>query len=214
VNRVQDLRNKWLSIAEKYSADNDFSYRLWEEIESYYSASGRYYHTLGHIGKLLRLFEEYETRITDKDAVQFAIWYHDIIYVPGRGDNETQSAELAEKRLRELRVSEEKIKTVTQLIEATKTHRFSDGADNFDGRFFLDSDLSILGANWEEYKEYAEQVRKEFSHVPEMAYRLGRSGVMKNFLNRESIYLTDALYERFEKKARRNIERELKLPGI
>ena len=207
----KDLQNKWLNLSGNYSSAGAM---LWDEIKIHYSSPGRYYHTLEHIEKLLILFEEFKLKIKEQDAVQFAIWYHDIIYVRGRGDNENRSAELAEKRLRELNVDEGKIQIVAKLIEATKTHRLIDAADNFDGRFFLDADLSILGADWEDYVEYTQQIRKEFSHVPEFAYSLGRSGVMKQFLNRERIYLTAEFYERFEKKARKNIERELKLLSV
>jgi predicted metal-dependent HD superfamily phosphohydrolase len=210
MKKFDELKKKWGSLARKYSSA-DLAAALWNEIEKHYTDPGRFYHTLEHIEKLLDLFDEYKTQLSDPDTVQFAIWYHDIIYVPGRGDNEIQSAALAEKRLQEAGVPENQIKTVIQLIEATKSHQLNAEIDNFDGQFFLDADLSILGSEWEDYSAYAANIRKEFSHIPESVYNLGRSGVMKNFLNRERIYLTDDFYQRFEKRARENIMYELEL---
>jgi predicted metal-dependent HD superfamily phosphohydrolase len=209
MNLSDDLKSKWLTLAAKYSDDGALANRLWEEIELNYSASARHYHTLGHIGKLLAIFGEYEVMITGKDAVEFAIWYHDIIYVPGRSDNETESARLAEKRMLELGVDEKIITTTIQLIEATKTHALSEETDNFDGRFLLDADLSILGADWEEYELYARQIRQEFYFVEKSAYVAGRGGVMQDFLKRERIYKTEEFFQKLGKKARENIEREL-----
>lgn len=208
-----DLRNKYLALASRYAAGREKVSDFWQEIETYYSASGRYYHTLSHIGNLLGLHEEYKSLLRRPDLVEFAIWYHDIIYDPKRGDNESLSAELAEKRMRELGVPENDIRIVKQLIEATKTHSLLSETETFDGRFFLDADLSILGAEPEVYREYAENIRREFSHVPPPVYSMGRAGVLKTFLNRERIFKTDELYARFEKQARENIGRELKLLG-
>lgn len=202
-------KNKWLKLALKYTDNQELANAIYNEIQDSYSSSGRYYHTLEHIDKLLAVFEEFKDKIGEKDAVEFAIWYHDIIYVPGRTDNETESARLAEKRMRELGIEAERISKTVQLIEATKTHRLTAEVDNFDGQFFLDADLSILGADWENYLAYAKDIRKEFSFVDKDAYAAGRGAVIQEFLRRERIYLTDELSQKLEGQARENIRREL-----
>lgn len=81
-------------------------------------------------------------------AVEFALFYHDIIYKVTRKDNEERSAIFAVERLKQLQEagkSDLRLNNIStrceKMILTTKTHTISD--DN-DTNLFTDADLSIL----------------------------------------------------------------------
>jgi predicted metal-dependent HD superfamily phosphohydrolase len=181
--------------------------KTFELLQNLYSEKHRFYHNLEHIKFLLALFEEFRGNIEDETAVFFSIWFHDAIYDPRRNDNEKQSAKLAAAHLGKLSLPESRIEKIEKIILATEKHS-AEGLDA-DGKLFLDFDLAILGASRADYKKYAGAVRQEYGFVSDEDYRTGRRRVLQNFLRRDFIYLTNAMRQRFEKNARRNLGEEL-----
>ena len=74
----------------------------------------------------------------------------------------------------------------------------------------LDGDLANLGAGDETYLAYSEAIRREYSWVPDAAYREGRLKVLTSFLGRERLYYTGPVAERFEARARSNMANEIR----
>ncbi|HEX8151356.1 MAG TPA: hypothetical protein VF591_29515 [Pyrinomonadaceae bacterium] len=173
----------------------------------HYSGPERHYHNLHHVAEMLRLLGQFGGGAADYGAVRFAAWFHDAVYDTRRGTNEEESAELAGRALNELGVPTQTAALTRRLILATKRHE-AEGDVPCLG-LFLDADLSILGAEGETYLAYREAIRREYSWVPEAAYREGRLKVLTNFLRRERLYYTDPLAERFEARARRNLSHEI-----
>lgn len=190
-----------------FCSDSNQVEKTFELLQNLYSEKHRFYHNLGHIKFLLTLFQEFENEIKDKQAIFFSIYFHDAIYEPQEKDNEKQSAKLACEELEKLSLPEEKILKIEKIILATEKH----SAENMDadGQLFLDFDLTILGAEDDIYDEYKNAIRAEYSFVPEIIYRTERKRIMQNFLQREFIYFTKTMRDKFEEKARRNIEREI-----
>jgi predicted metal-dependent HD superfamily phosphohydrolase len=118
--------------------------------------------------------------------------------------------ELEPRALRELGFAPQKIELVERMILATKRHERGDLPQ--EALAFLDADLSILGTDRERYDEYVRQVRKEYAHVPDDAFRTGRNAILRTFLERPRLYFTDEFFERFEASARANLYREVSLP--
>lgn len=190
-----------------FCPDTIQSEKTFELLQNLYSERHRFYHNLEHIKFLLALFQAFESELNDKQAIFFSIWFHDAIYEPQKNDNEKQSAKLACEELKKLSLPEEKISKIEKLILATEKHSAEN--INADGKFFLDFDLAILGAEDDIYDEYKNAIRSEYSFVPEMIYKTERKRIMQNFLKREFVYFTKTMRENFEEKARRNIEREI-----
>ena len=94
------------------------------------------------------------------------------------------------------------------MILGTQKHDATDL--DYDGKLFLDLDLAILGTNENIYQNYKNAIRREYSFVPWFLYRRSRAKIMTNFLEREFIYFTDELREKFETQARANIANEIK----
>jgi predicted metal-dependent HD superfamily phosphohydrolase len=202
------LHAQWVSLASQYAPNSSLIESLFNSITEHYSAKNRAYHNLSHIQSLLALSETLPDKIQNRDAIHFAIWFHDVIYDAKRSDNEEKSAEFAVEALASLGVPEQTITVVREMILATKHHR---GAGlSWDMEAFLDLDTSILGAPEDIYKEYSRAIRKEYSWVPDFLYRKGRVKVLNDFLEREHIYHTDEIRAEYELQARDNIAAEIR----
>jgi predicted metal-dependent HD superfamily phosphohydrolase len=76
-------------------------------------------------------------------------------------------------------------------------------------QLMVDIDLSILGAADARFDESDEQVRREFAHVAEADWRVGRRRVLEGFLNRDRLYGSEIIRSRYEAQARNNLQRSL-----
>lgn len=182
-------------------------YGLWQDIAIRYNETGRAYHTLNHLQQLFSQFEHIKHKLQQPSIIALALFYHDIVYEPTRNDNELKSAEYAQAVLDNY-LNDAQIKRVYHLILMTAEHELNDKKDT-DAAYLLDMDLSVLGASWPEYEQYAKSVRQEYAHVAKVAYRLGRTEVLKGLLAHPRLYLTDYYYQRLEDQARKNIQREI-----
>jgi predicted metal-dependent HD superfamily phosphohydrolase len=198
------LRSHWIQLIHQAGGVSDRAEEIYQYVANAYGSAGRFYHTLNHIVDVLRIIEELSDLATDLYAVRFAVWFHDAVYESRAKDNEERSANFAAQALGRLALPA-LIEAVSRLIMATKDHI----ADNQDAGILLDADLAILGAAAGRYDEYARQIRQEYSWVPELDYRDGRTEVLSAFLKRKSIYFTGRMRERFEPLARANLGREL-----
>jgi predicted metal-dependent HD superfamily phosphohydrolase len=170
--------------------------------------AGRPYHNWDHILAILSLASRYPHLINDIEAFFWMAVFHDVIYHSDRQDNEEKSAAAARERLI-LLISESRLILVCLGISATAKHKLPDGlnlADEQDISFFLDCDLSILGTDSGTFRAYDAAIREEYSWVQEPQWRTGRAGVMKRFLERETIYFTSEMRKEFEGRARHNIK--------
>ena len=205
---LQFLSDGWRALASTHAAGGDAADRWLGVLTRLYSESHRHYHNLHHVAEVLRLLEQFEGNVADYTAVRFAAWFHDAVYDTGKDTNEEESASLAERALKELEVPPPSIALTRRLILATKRHEAE--GDLPDLGLFLDADLSILGAEEETYLTYSDAIRKEYAWVPEAAYREGRLKVVTSFLRRGRLYYTEALAERFDARARRNLSEEVR----
>ena len=185
---------------------------LKNELAALYQAADRHYHGLAHIEAMLALAAEYRHLLHDPEAVEAAIWFHDAIYDSRAKDNEAKSAELAEKRLAG-RVGPHRLARVAAMISATATHQlppFRDENALDDAALLLDMDLATLGAEPAVFDAYEKAVRREYGWVEEPMWRAGRSAVLQNFIARPHIFNTQIFRDRFEARARENLDRSLR----
>lgn len=202
------LKETFKRLVTNYTDDAQLTDQLWWEIENHYSNEKRHYHTLQHLDYLLTQLTEVKSEIQNWDAILFTLYYHDIIYNATKSNNEEKSAELAEKRMRQISVSSDTIERCKRQILATKSHHKSPDRDT---NYFTDADLSILGQDWETYSQYYSNVRKEYAIYPDLVYNPGRIKVLNHFLSMDRIFKTDFFYAKLEMQAKQNIEMELEL---
>jgi predicted metal-dependent HD superfamily phosphohydrolase len=210
---TENLLHRWTEMAGRYSDDSSLIRKLFIEIESAYNSTGRYYHALPHIQYLLKLSDEFENLLHDKEIVDFSIFYHDVVYDVSRSDNEEKSALLAEGSLAQLKLPPEKVLKIVRYIIASKTHQLNEADREADLSWFLDFDMSILGCDWETYSHYLQDVRKEYLTYPDKIYAKGRSEFLLRTLNMPFIFNTSHFRTTHERQAWINMERELSLLG-
>jgi len=185
---------------------------LKSELAALYQAADRHYHGLAHIEAMLALAAEYRNLLDDPEVVEAAIWFHDAVYDSRAKDNEAKSAELAEKRLAG-RVNPHRLARIAAMINATATHQLPPLRDENalnDAALLLDMDLAILGAGPAIFDAYEKAVRLEYGWVEEPMWRAGRAAVLKSFLARPRIFNTQIFRDRFEARARENLDRSLR----
>jgi predicted metal-dependent HD superfamily phosphohydrolase len=178
---------------------------MWNEVEKNYSKPDRHYHNLTHLNAMLTELKPHQDKFDEWNTIIFAITYHDLIYSSLKSNNEEKSAEIAIKRLSNISFPEKLIAFCAHLIHATKKHEPSDPITNL----FTDADLSILGSDSTTYKEYARQIRLEYSIYPDIIYNPGRKKALIHFLDMDNIYKTREFYDKYELNAKANIQSEL-----
>lgn len=195
-----------------------------------WTAPGRVYHSTRHLVELFWALEELteagEVDADDAPLLRVAGWFHDAVYDPtaGPGANERESAELARRELEALGAARPVVAEVERLVLLTVDHRAEGGDGGHGGdsagsppgddasrrraRAFCDADLWILAADADRYAEYTAQVRQEYGHVPDDAFRAGRRAVLEH-LGAGSVYATDHARRAWAPAAARNIAGEL-----
>lgn len=184
---------------------------LIEDLRARYGEPQRHYHSWDHIEALLRHYRRWEGMFHHPVAVLWALYWHDAVYDPSAKDNEAQSAELLESMAGDY-LSAEDVTFAAAIIRATARHALPDGLapeEAADMALFLDIDLSILGAPEPVYDRYEEAIRKEYAFVPVEAYRAGRGAILRDFLARERLYLTDLAHAEWDAQARINLKRAI-----
>lgn len=179
----------------------------WQRLAAAYQAPGRHYHTLQHIENLLNRVEA--APLHDPVVVQLAVWFHDAVYNARRSDNEARSAAEALAFLQNSLLEPARQQRVAFLIERTADHTQPQPPDDTDLFYFLDADLSILGAPAAEYWAYARQVRQEYRHVPALLYHPGRRKVLAKMLAAPVLFRTPALRAELDAAARLNLQAEI-----
>lgn len=189
-----------------------------------WTAPGRAYHSTRHLVELFWALEELteagEVDAGDAPLLRVAGWFHDAVYDPtaGAGANERESAALARRELEALGAAEAVVAEVERLVLLTVDHRAEggDGGISSEGdggalrraRAFCDADLWILASDDTRYTDYTAQVRQEYAHVPDKAFRTGRRTVLEH-LGAGSVYATDHARRAWAPAAARNIAGEL-----
>ena len=178
------------------------------DLEAAYAQPHRRYHTRTHIEQCLALLDGVPDLMdSERDVLTYAIWWHDAVYDPTASDNEAKSAEMAKRDLRDFHVSLHAREEVARLIRLTARHVVEE--EDRLGEILVSIDLAILAAAPLDYDAYARQVREEYAHVPDDAWRAGRRQVMQRFLDAPVIYPDPAFRGLFEAVARANIAREI-----
>ena len=179
-----------------------------------WSEPQRRYHTTEHLTEVLAALDELQAAdavTADEALVARAVgWYHDLAYDPraAPGSNEHRSATLARDHLHQLGVDDGTVDAVEAGVLMTLDHEAT-GEGGPTGDAVHDADLWILSAPPPRYAAYRAQVREEYAHVPDEAFRVGRLAVMGPLAARERLYRTAHAHEHWGGRARANLQAEL-----
>jgi predicted metal-dependent HD superfamily phosphohydrolase len=169
----------------------------------------RHYHTGQHLESVLSIVDANAKLAADLNAVRLAAWFHDAVYDPQSGDNEEASAALAAMALATLGVDHAISDEVRRLVRLTAAH--DPEPDDRNGCLLADADLAILAAEEPVYDAYAAAVRREYRHLPDPLYRVGRTRVLSGLLGLPALYRAVPARAEWTASARANLRRELVL---
>ncbi|MFF2269804.1 DUF4031 domain-containing protein [Cellulosimicrobium cellulans] len=139
-------------------------------------------------------------------VTQLALWFHDAVHDGEAGRDEERSADLAEARLAG-HLDTAAVAEVVRLVLVTTDH--SPAAGDGPGALVSDADLAILGSAPDRYARYVRQVRAEYAHVPDDAFRTGRAAVLRGLLGGGALFRTARGATLWEDRARANLTDEL-----
>jgi predicted metal-dependent HD superfamily phosphohydrolase len=206
--KIESLQRSWLQFLQPLGTDFNMAYTAFDFIVEAYGEPQRHYHTLEHIGEMLKITGKLGRGLPHPIELNLAVWYHDVVYDPRSKTNEADSAMAAEEQLSSIGLEPHQRAIVQELILVTK-HDVSCPSKLAEADVLLDADLAILGASEQRYARYTADIRKEYAWVPEAEYRKGRKAVLEGFLKRPAIYRTEWLLAEGEERARANIIAEL-----
>jgi len=203
--RNMELRQQFIELLQRIGFTSEEIPFHWKKLEQLYSTRARHYHNLLHIQDMIESYSDYKSQLKNLDELLYAIFYHDIINKVTRKDNEIKSAEFAIQILPiEPNLNKE---LVYDMICATQLHQQNTIEDI---NWLIDFDLKILATDWKNYKTYYQQIRIEYRIYPNILYNPGRKKVLEHFLKNDFIYQTEIFRNKYETKARENIQREIK----
>lgn len=194
------LKHRWLKFCNDAGLDGAAE---WLELSTAYGEPARAYHNLNHVADCLVRLDEHVRLADDPVAMEFAIWFHDMVYDPRAKDNEERSALAAAEFLSATTHGA----VVADLIRAT---RHDGHPGTHDAALLCDLDLSILGRPPAVYDAYARAIRQEYEWVPLPDYVRGRAQVLEAFLARTSVFARDEMEKIYGAYARVNLEREIR----
>ena len=202
INKLySDFSNLCMNLL-KIENKNDVEY-WWHEILENYAKKWKFYHNLNHVYSFVNLFEKYNKFINNyKNEFLISIYFHDIIYIPSRNDNEEESINMFNKFYNEVKPNNLNKEKVIEFIAETKNHSLSKDYD-FELDLFLDMDMQIVAdENWEDYEN---KIRKEYCFVDETEYKNKRRQFLQSLVNKNRIFRTQIFYDTYEQIAKKNI---------
>ena len=203
---MQDLLEVWNALLARHTRRVSDAAATGRALLARWAEPHRRYHDVTHLRGILESVEELAGHADDVDAVRLAAWYHDAVYA-GQPDDEELSAELAERDLRALGVSAELVAEVGRLVRLTVEHDPAAGDRN--GEVLSDADLAGLALPAAQYQRNSALIRQEYAHVPDDAFRAGRSKIIEALLAGPGLYRTPLGRAQWETSARANMNVEL-----
>jgi len=208
-----ELKNLWKDLTERLEVDPSKSENWFEMISMQYLRSYRHHHNMVHLHNLIKLLEESPFERSDK--LLLALIFHDLIFYPShKGFEDDRSDEMKSKELYSVFVIDtnlpEEFFVVGDYILAATNHKPI--SETQEEKVFLDLNLSVLAS--EDYESYTSKVRKEYSVFSDEEYYQKRVLVLKQLLERESIFYTQYFIDKYEERARFNIQREVNKHSI
>jgi pantetheine-phosphate adenylyltransferase len=185
-----------------------------------YGGAARHYHNLDHLVHGLCEIRVWAANTrpdpADVDIIKQAFWFHDAEYghdggghaggASGSITNEEASAQLwlGSHLAQEMGDAAELIRATDHFQEAAINHRLKD--------ILLCVDLAILGQDEAVYANYAQAIRREYSHLPDAKYRTQRSGALAHLCRKAQaglLYADPYFADQYNERAIENMQREM-----
>lgn len=167
----------------------------------------RKYHGRTHLLAVLEALDRLTAPKPPPRTVLLAAWFHDAVYRGLAGEDEEESARLAEDRLAHAGLPAGDVDEVARLVRMTADHR--PDPDDEPAALLSDADLSVLGGDPAAYARYLSAVREDFAHIGDADFAAGRAAVVRQLLELEPLFRTARGRALWQDAARRNLRAEL-----
>ncbi len=167
----------------------------------------RRYHGRTHLLAVLEALDRLTAPAHPPRTVLLAAWFHDAVYRGIAGEDEEESARLAEERLGQAGLPADEVDEVARLVRMTADHRPDPGDEP--AALLSDADLSVLGGDPAAYARYLAAVREDFAHIGDADFAAGRAAVVRQLLELDPLFRTARGRELWQDAARRNLRGEL-----
>ncbi|MBD1538698.1 DUF4031 domain-containing protein [Arthrobacter sp. S13_S34] len=194
------LLNRWNAVMPGHDA-------LFLDLLDRWSEPHRRYHGCTHLLSVLESLDLLTDPADPPRTVLLAAWFHDAVYRGVAGQDEEESARLAEERLQAAGLPEAEAYEVGRLVRLTSDHRPEQGDD--DGALLCDADLSVLGGEPGEYARYVAAVRQDYAHIGDADFAAGRTAVVRRLLELDPLFHSGRARELWLDAAHRNLKGEL-----
>ncbi len=220
-------RQRFVALWQSITGDKGTGEALFVfQMEDRYAEPHRKYHTWEHIQACLKVFDEFKPYALRPHLIEFALFFHDIIYEVDQSkgvDNEAASAEFANKELTTYSTSDpmytkggcvilgdDDLDRIMGLIMATKHDKVPKDPDE---QLIADIDLvTAFGVDKSEYARQRAAIRQEYQHVPDHTFRDVRGKILMRFLERRpNIYYWKPIRDKYEELSELNLAHELGL---
>jgi predicted metal-dependent HD superfamily phosphohydrolase len=199
------------ALVERWAALGDLPAEVGADLVTRWAEPHRVYHGRLHLAAAL---DALDTLLAASDVdpagarvARLAVWFHDAVHDGEAGRDEERSAALAGEALATAPLTSQDVAEVQRLVLLTAAH--DPAPDDRLGGLVSDADLAVLGAAPRQYARYVHQVRAEYGHVPDDAFRVGRAAVLEQLLALPSLYATAAGRARWAAAAEANLRGEL-----
>ena len=176
------LLNRWNEALPGHDA-------LFLDLLDRWGEEHRKYHGRTHLLAVLEALDLLCDPADPPRTVLLAAWFHDAVYRGVAGQDEEESARLADDRLRHAGLPAAEVDEVVRLVLLTADHCPEPGDD--DGALLSDADLSVLGGEPEAYARYLAAVREDFAHIGDADFAAGRAAVVRQLLQLDPLFHTD-----------------------
>lgn len=194
------LLTRWNTILPGHDA-------LFLDLLDRWGEEHRKYHGRTHLLAVLEALDLLTEPADPPRAVLLAAWFHDAVYRGIAGQDEEESARLAEDRLAHAGLSGAEVDEVARLVRMTADHQPEAG--DRAAALLSDADLSVLGGEPAAYSRYLAAVRQDFAHIGDDDFAAGRAAVVRQLLRLDPLFHTHRGRALWLDAARRNLQAEL-----
>ncbi len=203
------LKDRFVSLWQRhaYIDSGDKAKDVFDQLVVMYSEKWRSYHNTEHIDASIGYFDICKDSADFPDAIEFAIWFHDCIYVLGAADNEARSRDWFLEQTQGYLVPA--LRQAVDLLIMDTCH--IDVPLTPDGKLIADIDLTSFGLSWEDYMKDSLAVQSEFPPQTADTVANGKRAFLNNLIKDGQVYYSDYYLEHYEPKAQENVQRHLEL---
>ena len=194
------LLTRWNAVLPGHDA-------LFLDLMDRWGEEHRRYHSRTHLLAVLEALDLLTGPTDPPRTVLLAAWFHDAVYRGIAGQDEEESARLAEDRLAHAGLGAAEVEEVARLVRMTAEHHPATGDEA--AALLSDADLSVLGGGPAAYARYLAAVRQDFAHIGDDDFAAGRAAVVRQLLELDPLFHTRRGQALWLETARRNLRGEL-----